>query len=163
MPYTLFRGTEMLGRVEMDPGSAKGMSGYLIARDSNVALRSVTQMHMLAFAHVPAKIVAVPEEPPAIDDGPRPHESHVALSPATDDMEVAPEDELRVLDNDEPIRATSVWLHEKRYLRGVPAEGQLRLPAGAPRGSSFWEVTVFLDTRAHHPSRLDESAVDEPL
>src|SRR3954469_6910274 len=100
MPYTLFRGTEMLGRVEMHHVSAKGMSGYLIARDSNVALRSVTQMHMLAFEHVPAKIIAVPEEPEAIGGARRSNGSQGPLTPATDDMEVAPEDELRVLDND---------------------------------------------------------------
>jgi hypothetical protein len=163
MPYTLFRGNETLGRVEMHHLSAKGMSGYLVPRDGDVSLRSETQMHMLAFTHVPAKIVSMPEEPEVVDGPPHPSEGQGALTPPSDDMEVAPGDELRLLENDEAIRATSVWLREKRYLRGAPAELQLQLPAGALRGSSFWEVTVFLDTRAHHPSGADDAFADRFL
>jgi hypothetical protein len=145
--YALLRGTDLLGRVETKDDDSISLMGILVPRDESVVLRSETQMHVATSPSSPDSVFSMPDEPELLDR-PKPPSStsggSFALNPVTDDMTVAPKDELRLLKNDAAVPARSVWLHEKRYVDDVPADVQLRLPAGSLRGHSYWQVIAFL-------------------
>lgn len=145
MAYTFFRGADLLGGIETVHESDKFVSGVLIPRDDNVTLGSEGQMHFPALDGAPANIARLLQEPELLDGPPRAGQSGGALNPVTDDMLVAPKDELRVLEDDVPVPARDVSLQEKRYVDEIPPGEMQRVPAAAWRGRSYWEVTIFID------------------
>ena len=69
------------------------------------------------------------------------------LKPMTDGDVVAPEDELRVCQDDDALLLRTVTLQETRYLHDPPANEVRDLPPGVPSGRSVWTVIIQLDDR----------------
>jgi hypothetical protein len=162
MTYTLLRGADLLGRVEMRRVDQKFMSGLLIPRDAHVSLPGETQMRVSAPGQAPAVVVTVREEPEVMDAPSRRRTGEAssgALQPVTEDMKVEPRAQLRLLDDENEIHALSIGLHERRYLNDVPADVQLQMPVGSLRGRSYWEVDVFLEIE-HGTSDLNDDRDD---